>query len=135
MEAINNKLILKKADYDLLVKFVFSSMSPMSADNKSAEQLYEELKNAEIYHAAGDIPNDVVRVNSVVDVFEETTGQGHKFRIVMPEEANLRKQKLSIFAPMGIALVGYRKGQKVHWQMPSGDRIFYIRDVINDMVH
>ncbi len=131
MQAVDHNLILKKSDYDLLVKFVFTHLSPMSADNKSAEQLYEELKSAEIHQSDDKIPADVVGLNSIVEVYEETTGRNSRFKLVLPDEANLRRQKLSIFAPMGIALMGYKKGQKVSWEMPSGDRVFHIRDVVN----
>ncbi len=130
MQAVDHKLILKKSDYELLVKFVFTHLNPMSADNKSAEQLYEELKSAEIHQSDEQIPAEVVRLNSIVEVYEETTGRQSRFQLVLPDEANLRRQKLSVFAPMGIALMGYKKGQKVNWEMPSGERVFHIRDVV-----
>lgn len=132
MKAVTNKLTLVKADYDLLVKYVFSRMSPMSGENKNAEQLYEELKNAAIHPTASDIPTDVVRINSVVEVQEKTTGRQLKYKLVQPGEANLGQEKLSVFAPLGIALIGYRKGQKITWEMPSGEKVFYIKEVIND---
>lgn len=132
MKATKNKLILKKTDYDLLVKYIYSRMSPMSNENKNAEQLYEELRNAEIYDTDKDIPTDVVRINSLVEVEEQTTGRRIKFRLVTPGDANFRKERLSVFAPLGIALIGYRKGQKIAWEMPSGEKIFYIKEVVND---
>ncbi len=132
MKATKNKLILKKTDYDLLVKYVYSRMNPMSNENKNAEQLYEELRNAEIHDTDSDLPADVVRINSQVEVEEQTTGRRIKFRLVTPGDANFRKEKLSVFAPLGIALIGYRKGQKIAWEMPSGEKVFYIKEVVND---
>jgi regulator of nucleoside diphosphate kinase len=35
-------------------------------------------------------------------------------------------------APIGMALIGFRKGQKVKWQVPAGKKTFTIVDVIND---
>lgn len=131
MKAIKNKLILKKGDYDLLVKYIFSRMDTMSAESKNAEQLYKELEDAEIYDDEMNIPADVVCSNSIVEVEEQSTRRQLKFRLVLPGEGNLSKGKLSVFAPLGIALIGYRKGQRVSWDMPSGEKIFYIKDVIN----
>ncbi|RYG51343.1 MAG: GreA/GreB family elongation factor, partial [Chitinophagaceae bacterium] len=70
-------------------------------------------------------------LNSWVMVEEQLTGKRLEFRLVLPKEANLGKHKLSVFAPLGIALMGYRKGQLVKWQMPSGEKLFHIRDVQN----
>ncbi|WP_276503647.1 GreA/GreB family elongation factor [Terrimonas pollutisoli] len=132
MKAVKDKLILIKRDYDLLVKYIFSRMTPMSAENKNAEQLYKELEDAKIHENEKDIPLDVIRSNSLVEVEEESTGRKLKFRLVQPGHTNLTNGELSLFAPLGIALIGYRKGSKINWEMPAGDKTFHIKDVIND---
>jgi regulator of nucleoside diphosphate kinase len=35
-------------------------------------------------------------------------------------------------SPVGTALIGFRKGQQVKWQVPFGKRTFTILEVIND---
>lgn len=132
MKKINNNLILKKHDYDLLLKYVYSRLNPLSSDYKNAEQLYEELKIAEVYDNSDSIPGDVIRVNSMVEVEEQHTKRLLKFRIVLPAQANLGKHRLSVFAPLSIALIGYRKGQKISWEMPSGEKVFLIKQVTNE---
>lgn len=131
MNAIKDRIVLKKDDYDLLVKYIYSRLTPLSNDNKNAEQLYEELKIAEVIESEEDVPADVIRLNSIVEVEEKFTGRQMKFTIVLPAQANISKQRLSVFAPLGIALMGYRKGQWVNWQMPSGQKTFYIKNVLN----
>lgn len=131
MKEIQERIILKKQDYDLLVKYIFSRLTPLSNDNRNAEQLYEELKNAVIVEGDGHIPEDVIRLNSLVEVEEKQTGRQLTFRIVLPSEANLAKQRLSVFAPLGIALMGYRKGQWVNWELPSGPKAFFVKNVSN----
>jgi regulator of nucleoside diphosphate kinase len=54
------------------------------------------------------------------------------FRLTAPADADIKLQKLSIYAPLGIALMGYRKGQQIKWKMPSGEKTFEIVDVEND---
>ncbi|KIC93379.1 GreA/GreB family elongation factor [Flavihumibacter solisilvae] len=132
MDAQINKLILLKSDYDLLLKYIYSRMSPMSGESKHAEQLYDELNNAEIIEKEDRFPADVIRLNSNIEVIEEDTGRRIHFRLVLPTQANLSKGKLSVFAPLGIALIGYRKGQHVAWEMPAGKKVFYIADVTNE---
>lgn len=132
MVTIKKTLILKKNDYDLLLKYVYSTMHPLSVENKNAEQLYEELKSAKIYENDEDIPDDVIRINSKVVVQEQENRKILRFKIVLPEQANLSKEKLSVFKPLGIALMGYRKGQVISWEMPAGKKVFYIKNVVND---
>jgi len=134
MKTEKNKLILKKDDYNLLQRYVYTRMTPLSAENKNAEQLYEEMKMAEVFEREEELPADVVRVNSRVEVEEQGSKRLLKFRIVLPAQANLKKQQLSLFAPLSIALIGYRKGQEVSWNMPSGEKQFFIRKVTNEVI-
>ena len=131
MNTINDNIILKKTDYDMLVKYIYSRLTPLSSDNRNAEQLYEELKNAKVVEETNEFPKDAIGLNSFVEVEEQLTGRKMKFTIVLPSEANLGKKRLSVFAPLGIALMGYRKGQIVHWEMPAGQKTFFIRNVTN----
>jgi regulator of nucleoside diphosphate kinase len=50
---------------------------------------------------------------------------------VMPEQADIGQQKVSILSPMGTALIGFRKGEEVLWQVPAGMKRFRILDVVN----
>ena len=130
MNTINSNIILKKADYDMLVKYIYSRLTPLSSDNRNAEQLYEELKNAKVVES-DEFPEDAIGLSSLVEVEEQLTGRKMRFTIVLPSEANLGKKRLSVFAPLGIALMGYRKGQIVHWEMPAGQKAFVIKNVFN----
>ena len=130
MNTINSNIILKKSDYDMLVKYIYSRLTPLSSDNRNAEQLYEELKNAQVVES-DEFPEDAIGLSSLVEVEEQLTGRKMRFTIVLPSEANLGKKRLSVFAPLGIALMGYRKGQIVHWEMPAGQKAFVIKNVFN----
>lgn len=132
MKPVKNKLILLKQDYEILEKYIYSRMHPFSGESKNAEQLCKELESAAILEKRADLPPDVIRINSTVEVEEKKSGRRMKFRLVLPSHADLSKQKLSVFAPLGIALIGYRKGQQVIWEMPAGKKTFTIKEVANE---
>jgi regulator of nucleoside diphosphate kinase len=134
MKTKKNKLVLVKDDYELLKGYIHSRLDTLSPESKNAEQLHQELKQAMILENESDLPGDVIRLNSWIAVQETLTGRELQFRLVLPAEANLTKQKLSVFAPLGIALIGYRKGQQVKWEMPAGEKVFYIKEVENNGV-
>ena len=52
--------------------------------------------------------------------------------IVTPDRANIKEKKISIMAPIGTALIGFRQGQKVKWKVPAGYKMFTILEVSND---
>ncbi|WP_336513816.1 GreA/GreB family elongation factor [Pollutibacter soli] len=128
MDTVKTKLLLKRFDYELLMKYIYERLTPFSDDYRNATQLYEELMEAEIAEEDDAIHNDVVQLNSNVTVEDQKSGKQMKFKIVLPSQANVGQGRLSIFSPLGIALMGYRKGQLVTWKMPSGAREFFIRD-------
>jgi regulator of nucleoside diphosphate kinase len=117
-------LSLSKSDLKLLKEHL--DKSNMSPYNK--EKLRQEIKEATIY-ADQELPSDVVCLKSEARIANTKTGKEFTFRIVMPEEANIKLQKVSIFAPISIALFGYRTGDIINWEMPDGIQEFKILEV------
>lgn len=76
------------------------------------------------------IPGDVVTMNSIVSLHNEKTGKIMQVQIVYPDDADITKGKISVFAPVGTALLGYRKGNKIQWNTPSGVTELTILDII-----
>lgn len=76
------------------------------------------------------MPGDVVTMNSRILLRNTKTGKDMQIQIVYPEDADITKQKISIFAPVGTALLGYRKGDKVEWNTPTGLTELVILDII-----
>jgi transcription elongation factor GreA len=52
-----------------------------------------------------------------------------KYTLVSEEEANLKEGKLSIASPVGKALLGKEKGDRVTVKIPAGETAFDILDV------
>ncbi|MNK09476.1 Regulator of nucleoside diphosphate kinase [compost metagenome] len=117
-------LSLSKSDFKLLKEHL--EKSNMSAYNKG--KLQAELKAATIY-SEDQLPSDVVCLKSEARIANVKTGKEFTFKLVMPEEANIKVQKVSVFAPIGIALFGYRTGDSINWEMPEGIQEFKILEV------
>lgn len=64
----------------------------------------------------------VVTMNSTVKVTDLDTGTTHVYTIVFPPDADYEKGRISILSPLGTALLGYRVGETVTWEMPGGIR-------------
>lgn len=130
MQQINDQLLLTTMDYEIIMGHLKSGLGKTKLNWRDAEELQLELNRAKLV-AKNDIPGDVVRLNSFVVIQDEKEGKKMEFTIVTPEKANIKEKKISILSPIGTALIGYRKGNKVCWKVPSGKRTFAILDVIN----
>ena len=128
---MNNKLILRKDDHKLLTSYLNRRNGKTAFDRRNAEELQAELKNAKLV-SKDNFPVDVVRINSTVQVKAEDKEIIMEFMLVTPEKANIKENKISVMAPIGTALIGFRKGQQVKCAVPSGKKIFTILQVLNE---
>ena len=131
MKKIKNKLVLRKDDYSLLVSYLNNARRQSTFDRRNAEELTAELKKATVVNK-NDFPEDVVRLNSKVRIKAEGKSEEMELILVTPDKANIKEKRISIMAPIGTALIGFRQGQKVKWKVPAGNKTFMILEVSND---
>jgi regulator of nucleoside diphosphate kinase len=67
-----------------------------------------------------DVPDDVITMNSRFAVMDMRSGETISYTLVYPEEESLERGKLCVLSPMGMALLGARAGDVVHWNGASG---------------
>lgn len=83
--------------------------------------LEAELGRAEIV-APEDIPSDVITMDSHAELLDLDTGERMAFTLVFPAEADIDNGKISVLAPLGTAMLGYRVGDEFEWPVPRGVR-------------
>lgn len=130
MKKINKELVLRTDDYKLLISYLNGGNGKSAFDRRNAEDLHAELKKAKLVNK-DDFPLDAVRINSTVRIKAEDKDEVMEFMLVTPDRANIKERRISVMAPIGTALIGFRKGQQVKWQVPSGKKTFTILEVIN----
>ena len=112
-------LIVEKREFAVLRRLLVQG--PGKEDNiysTSVAKLSQELKSAETVDEV-DMPEEIVRFNSIVTI-STPLNTNKTFQLVLPEKSNIAENKLSILAPMGLALFGYAEGDSVLWEFPSG---------------
>ncbi|NLC24877.1 nucleoside diphosphate kinase regulator [Oxalobacter vibrioformis] len=82
------------------------------------KDLLEELRRASIVEP-GEIGADIVTLNSTIRFVDDKSGEQYEMTLVSPEEADSDKNRISVLAPVGIALLGLSVGQTIQWQMPG----------------
>lgn len=48
------------------------------------------------------------------------SGESNTYSLVFPTEADFAEGKISVLAPIGTAILGYRQGDTIEWPVPSG---------------
>ena len=82
------------------------------------------LKNAQIIKSGG---SDEVSIGSTVVLL--CNGTRNEYRIVGSKEANPMEGKISNESPMGEALLGVKKGEKVLIPVPAGEKECQIENI------
>jgi len=88
-----------------------------------------ELRRARVVPRS-QLPPDVVTMDSTVRLRDLQTGEEETYTLVYPREADIGENKLSVLAPVGTALLGYRVGDVVEWPVPAGVARIRIEDVV-----
>lgn len=127
---MKRNLMIAQEDYETLNAYVKGLKTVIAFDKKNATMLNEELKKATLVKKE-DLPGDVVRLNSRVIIKEGNKNKLIELVLVLPEKANIKERRVSVFAPIGTALIGFRQGEKVKWEVPAGSKTFTIMEVYN----
>jgi regulator of nucleoside diphosphate kinase len=93
------------------------------------DALEEELDQATIVNQR-EVPADVVTMNSKVSAVDLDTGQQMQVTVVFPGDASPASGRISVLAPVGLALLGRRVGEEIEWPMPGGTRRLGIAGVL-----
>ena len=82
-------------------------------------ELDVELSRANVVEPEA-IPANTVTMNSTVKVAIESTKDEFELTLVYPKDVDTSGKKLSIFAPIGGALLGLSQGDDIEWPKPGG---------------
>jgi len=101
-------------DFDMqrLEQLIESASDKPSRDSRYLEELAEELLTAEVVDPTG-IPPDVITMNSKVCLQDLDSGEDLVYTLVFPGDADLESGRISVLAPVGTAMIGYRKGDRI----------------------
>lgn len=76
------------------------------------------------------IPPDKAGYGSIVTVLDLNTDAEITYQLVMPEDAEAAKSRISVSSPIGRALIGRAEGDEVTITIPSGVKNYEILTVI-----
>jgi len=75
------------------------------------------------------LPNGLITMNSVVELEDLSDGEVMTYQLVFPEEADPAEGRISILAPLGTGMLGYKAGDQFSWETPGGKVKMKVRNV------
>ena len=93
------------------------------------KDLAAELDRGQLV-APQDVPHDVITMNSRACLVDLDTSEEMIYTLVFPKDADIGQGKISILAPIGTAMLGYRVGDVFDWQVPDGTRRLKVKTVL-----
>jgi regulator of nucleoside diphosphate kinase len=93
------------------------------------EKLEEELERAQVVKPE-KVPADVVTMNSRVRLVDLESREEMTLTLVLPQDADIDQNKISVLAPIGTAMLGYQLGDTFEWEVPDGVRKLRVEDIL-----
>ncbi|WP_371381243.1 nucleoside diphosphate kinase regulator [Sporomusa aerivorans] len=93
------------------------------------DELKSELKRAVIIEPQA-IPADVITMRSQVLLKDLSSGEEMICTLVYPDEADMLEGKISVLAPIGMAILGYRESDKVEREIPGGTALLKVEKIL-----
>ena len=122
-------LLITSDDHRRLQHLLDSEFAAAIDPKNYLADLRAELLAATIVDAK-EIPPDVVTMKSTIRVRGLDSSEEEVYTLVYPNQANIAERKLSVLAPIGTAILGYRAGDVIQWRVPDGTRRLLVEEVI-----
>jgi regulator of nucleoside diphosphate kinase len=123
-----NPIHITSHDKRLLEELLAETEALRPESRSDLKALADELKRAIIVEPE-KIPHDVITMNSRAELVDLDRGETPTFTLVFPSRANIEAGTISVLAPVGAAMLGYRANDEFEWQVPDGVRHMRVKKV------
>lgn len=125
----NRRIYITKLDAEKLEQLLRAGLQHNRIDFANLMVLQAELRRATIV-APDQVTPDVVTMHSTIRIVDRDDGETSDFTLVFPEEVESVYGGISVVAPIGAAVLGYRAGDSVSFSTPGGKRKLEIAQVL-----
>ena len=118
---VKNTIYVTSQDKERLENLLIEVEASDPRKHGDLKALTEELHRAVIVDPK-DVFSDVITMNSRAEMRDLESGETVAFTLVFPSEANIDEENISVLAPIGAGMLGYRVGDEFEWNVPGGLR-------------
>lgn len=122
-------IYITEVDAEKLRRLLWEAKSTEYRGSEYLKKLHDELERAQLVEPR-QVPPDVITLNSTAVLEDVDAGEEMVYTLVFPEDADLSQGKISILAPIGTGMLGYRVGDTFEWDTPSGVVKIRVKELI-----
>ncbi len=125
---MRDRIYITNDDCERLRRLIAGRRGADSVDSEYLDMLEQELDRADVVEPDA-IPRDVVTMNSEVRLKDLDSGETRVYHLIFPTQTRT-PESISVLAPIGTAVLGYRVGDVIEWRVPKGLRRLKVMEVI-----
>ncbi|SIQ42691.1 GreA/GreB family elongation factor [Maribacter ulvicola] len=114
-------LVFEKSEFLMVKKFKEHNVTLEDYAHKNVLEILDQNMIIAMCLNAEDIPLDIITLNSIIEV-SGASGIRQKFKIVSPNEVDIKMNKISVVSSLGASVIGRAVGDKISYGLP-GDLI------------
>ncbi|MDR4504937.1 MAG: nucleoside diphosphate kinase regulator [Candidatus Scalindua sp.] len=122
-------IYISSFDKERLMSLIENSDNYNNPDKNYLKVLEKELNRGKIVEPK-NIPKNVITMNSMVRLKDLDSGEEITYTLVFPDAADSDENKISILAPIGTSLIGYKVGNTIEWEVPAGLRRLKVEEIL-----
>lgn len=119
-------IYITHTDKEKLSKLIEESKHSDTKNDIYLKKLEAEINRA-VIKPESQIPTNIVTMDS--NVLLVVDGSEEEATLVYPKHANVLKNKISVLSPLGTAILGYKEGSTIEWEVPNGKVEIYVKKV------
>ena len=106
------EIFITQLDKDRLDEFISVAETFGDHSRQDLRDLQEELERANIV-SSKQVPPNIVTLNSKVLLRDMDTSEEMTYSLTFPKHADIAQGSISVLAPIGTAILGYREGDVI----------------------
>lgn len=126
----DHTIFITSSDAEKLHELIRSVQhTPEYRNSEYIKMLAQELERSQVVEAQA-IPPDVITMNTEAVLFDVDANEEMTYKLVFPEDADPLAGRVSVLAPIGTAMLGFRVGDTFEWDTPGGKAKIRVEKII-----
>lgn len=125
--AMTSEIYITELDKMKLKKLIEEKSEYGMKPDRSLIDLDREIGRARVVDSE-QLPRNVVSMHS--RALLHLNGEDVDASLVYPDEADWEQNRISVLSPIGTAILGYREGDAIQWEIPSGSTVIKIKKIL-----
>ena len=129
MESSTRSMLVSDVDFGHLRHLLAAAGRFLTRNHRHLQSLEENLTRALVV-TRDQMPQNVIAIHTQAWIQELDVGRQAVYTLVLPGEADVARNRISVLAPIGSALLGRRVGDLIECTVPQITRRLKVKEIV-----